>query len=76
MTNLTRNPKKRLHPARNNLAAAVLIMAGRMAAAERDAAIYHCYDPNGEEAARLSRAAARRSRALARLVVALAEAAR
>lgn len=76
MTNPTSNPDKRLHPARGDLATAVLIMADRMAAAERRAAVHHCYDPDGEEVARLGRSAARRSRALARLVFALAEATR
>jgi len=73
MNNPTSNPDNRLHPARGDLATAVLIMADRMAAAERSAAIRCCYNPNGEKAARLNRSAARRSRALARLVFALAE---
>jgi|ADGO01.1.fsa_nt_gi hypothetical protein len=75
MTDLTQNSDKRLRPARGDLATAVLIMADRMAAAERRAAIHHCYDPDdSEKVARLDRSAARRSRALSRLVFALAEA--
>lgn len=73
MNNPTSNPDKRLHPARGDLATAVLIMADRMATAQRNAAIHYCHDANGEKAARLDRSAARRSRALARLVSALVE---